>query len=200
MSDSWSWLGKPEPDVDSFFDIINKQTATDFELYGRLLADAEKMIVCEKRISNFKVIWSQAYEVLSRLNAEHEFFFHVGKFFEHIRNIELAIPQKEDLHLVQLIKYHHNMTKATKDTLGRRKDVLKKKKLSAVAYETAQRTGQNVGIASENFKGDEKKFEDISDLCKAEINSYQRERVALFKANLTDYCKFQIEYSQVNGK
>ncbi|VDN52762.1 unnamed protein product [Dracunculus medinensis] len=116
--------------------------------------------------------------------------------FDKIKKLESRVATDEELKQSDTLRYYMRDTSAAKDLIYRRMRCLANYEAANKNLERAR--GRNREIAKAEAEQNEtcKKFEEISEVAKVELQDLKRRRLAGFKKNLVDLTELQIKHAK----
>ncbi|VDM40110.1 unnamed protein product [Toxocara canis] len=117
--------------------------------------------------------------------------------FEKLKKLEARVGTDEELKLSDTLRYYMKDTQAAKDLLYRRMRCLANYEAANKNLERARGRNKDVPKAEAEQSEACKKFEEISEVAKGELQDLKKRRLAAFKKNLIDLADLEVKHAKV---
>ncbi|KHN86663.1 Serine/threonine-protein kinase OSR1 [Toxocara canis] len=116
--------------------------------------------------------------------------------FEKLKKLEARVGTDEELKLSDTLRYYMKDTQAAKDLLYRRMRCLANYEAANKNLERARGRNKDVPKAEAEQSEACKKFEEISEVAKGELQDLKKRRLAAFKKNLIDLADLEVKHAK----
>ncbi|VDD81191.1 unnamed protein product [Mesocestoides corti] len=121
----------------------------------------------------------------------------VYEFFSSLYPIEMRVAADEDLKLSDTLAYYSAESAAAKDLLYRRSRALADYHAANKALDKARAKQRDIAAADSQQVATHKRFTDISETARHEIEDFKVRRIKYFQKNLIALAELQINHSKV---
>lgn len=188
-----------QKDVDDFFEHERNYLVEYHTHIKDATSQADRIARFRKNVADSYGNVASCLQKVSMEESEREqqkLLLRGAEIFEKLKRVEARVATDEELKLSDTLRYYMKDTEAAKDLLYRRMRCLANYESANKNLERAR--GKNKGI--QKAEGDQaeacKKFEDISQIAKGELQDLKKRRLVAFKKNFTDLADLEIKHAK----